>query len=229
MIILIHIRALKANSNNKHQYLTTMKLRKRSYITIGLLVIGLIVFWIFTDSSTGLRNLVSRSIKQIEIGQEVDNLNGVAVYYNDKVSTVVGRNLTNDGYNLGLKYQCVEFVKRYYYEHLNHKMPETYGHAKDFFDTRLADGQKNGPRNLTQYKNPSKSKPKVNDLLVFDKTIFNPYGHVAIVSKVTDNKIELIQQNSGPRGRSRETIRLTYKDGNWKINSGLILGWLWKD
>jgi len=207
-----------------------MKLKHWLYIAIGLLFIGLIGFWHVADTSSILKKVVEfKALSNKEIGQEIDSFNGVAVYYNDKVSTVVGRNLANDGYNLGLKYQCVEFVKRYYYEYLNHKMPETYGHAKDFFDTRLADGQKNSSRNLIQYKNPSKSKPEVNDLLVFDKTIFNPYGHVAIVSKVSDNEIELIQQNPGPRGKSRETIRITNKDGNWKINRGLILGWLRKE
>jgi hypothetical protein len=61
------------------------------------------------------------------------------VYYNGGVANVVGRNVSVDGYNLGLKYQCVEFVKRYYYQHLGHKMPDTYGHAKDFFDRNVAD------------------------------------------------------------------------------------------
>ncbi|MFA0963395.1 hypothetical protein AB9P05_16445 [Roseivirga sp. BDSF3-8] len=50
---------------------------------------------------------------------------------------VSGRNLTPDGYNLGLKYQCGEFMKRYYYLHLNHKMPDSYGHARDFFNPSL--------------------------------------------------------------------------------------------
>ena len=80
------------------------------------------------------RKLKARSM---EIGDKVDSLNGVFVYYNHSVGNVSGRNTTADGYNLGLKYQCVEFVKRYYYENLNHKMPNSYGHAKDFFVTYL--------------------------------------------------------------------------------------------
>lgn len=46
-------------------------------------------------------------------GAPLDSLNGVVVYYNDGMGAVHGRN-TVDGYNVGLKYQCVEFVKRYY-------------------------------------------------------------------------------------------------------------------
>lgn len=47
-------------------------------------------------------------------GDVVDSFQGVHIYYNGFVNHVESRNLTPDGYNLGLKYQCVEFVKRYY-------------------------------------------------------------------------------------------------------------------
>ena len=168
-------------------------------------------------------------MKSMEVGDKVDSLNGVYVYYNNSVGNVSGRNTTSDGYNLGLKYQCVEFVKRYYYEHLDHRMPDSYGHAKDFFVKGLADGKLVKHRNLIQYTNPSTSKPKVNDLLVYDATTFNKYGHVAIISKVTDNKIEIIQQNPGALAPSRETYKLIEKDGKWKIEQGKALGWLRKE
>jgi surface antigen len=164
-----------------------------------------------------------------EIGYKIDSLNGVFVHYNGSVGNVSGRNTTADGYNLGLRYQCVEFVKRYYYEYLNHQMPDSYGHAKDFFDKNLSDGKKNTRRNLTQYKNPSTIKPKVNDLVVFDGTAFNKYGHVAIISKVSNNQIEIIQQNPGPLGKSRVTYSLEQKNGKWEIKSNKLLGWLRKE
>lgn len=164
-----------------------------------------------------------------EIGDKVDSLNGVFVYYNKSVKNVSGRNMTADGYNLGLKYQCVEFVKRYYHEHLNHKMPNSYGHAKDFFVKGLDDVEMVKHRNLIQYTNPSVSKPKVNDLLVFDSSVFNKYGHVAIISNVTGDRIEIIQQNPGRYSKSREILSLNYKDGKWKIEKNRILGWLRKE
>lgn len=163
------------------------------------------------------------------VGDKVDSLNGVYVYYNNSVGNVSGRNTTADGYNLGLKYQCVEFVERYYYEHLDHKMPDSYGHAKDFFVRGVADGTKIKSRNLVQYTNSSSSKPKVNDLLVYDGTTFNKYGHVAIISKVTNTKVEIIQQNPGAMGPSRETYKLSHKNGKWKVEQGKVLGWLRKE
>ncbi len=169
------------------------------------------------------------SMSNKAIGDVVDRFNGVAVYYNGKVANVSGRNTSADGYNLGLKYQCVEFVKRYYFEYLNHRMPDSYGHAKDFFDKSLQDGKRNKRRNLVQYSNPSKTKPKVHDLLVFGGTSFNKYGHVAIVSNVSNNRIEIIQQNPGPSGKSRVTFGLVHKNGKWEIQNNRILGWLRKE
>ena len=185
-----------------------------------MLILGFVGLWTFKKFN--VKN-------DYYIGQQIDSLNGVFVFYNGGIANVTGRNTTKDGYNLGLKYQCVEFVKRYYYEHLNHKMPDSYGHAKDFYDKTLSDGQKNKKRNLYQYKNPSQTKPKVDDLLIFDGTTSNKYGHVAIVSNVTDNEIEIIQQNPGMFGKSRVFFLLDNKDGKWKLKNDRILGWLRKD
>ncbi|MEN9380043.1 MAG: hypothetical protein RJB15_1736, partial [Pseudomonadota bacterium] len=113
---------------------------------------------------------------------------------------------------------CVEFVKRYYYEFYHHKMPDSYGHAKDFFDQSLADGAYNKKRNLNQYTNPSTSRPQVGDLIIFNGHPLNFYGHVAIVSKVADKEIEIIQQNPGPMAPSREKIPLENKDGKYHLS-----------
>ncbi|MFN7913154.1 MAG: CHAP domain-containing protein [Bacteroidota bacterium] len=164
-----------------------------------------------------------------EVGQHLDSLNNVVVYYNGGVDNSSGRNTSSDNYNIGIKYQCVEFVKRYYYEHLNHKMPDAYGHAKDFYDKDLSDGELNKKRNLVQYKNGSKSKPKPDDLIIFSGSTFNKYGHVAIVSTVDDEEIEIIQQNPGPFGKSRDKIKLKNINGLWTLDNDRLLGWLRKE
>ncbi len=164
-----------------------------------------------------------------KVGQEIDRFNGVAVFYNGGVGHSSGRNLSPDGYNLGMKYQCVEFVKRYYYEHLGHKMPDSYGHAKQFFDAALGDGARNSHRDLLQYANGSESKPCPDDLLVFGPSLLNRYGHVAIVSAVTDHDLEIVQQNPGPFASSRKRLPLALKNGRWRCQDGRVLGWLRKD
>ncbi|WP_103865598.1 CHAP domain-containing protein [Aquimarina sp. I32.4] len=163
---------------------------------------------------------------EYEVGQVIDSLHHVKVYYNGGVSHTDGRNLAPDGYNLGIKYQCVEFIKRYYYEHLNHKMPDTYGNAKDFFDETLQDGALNKQRNLLQYHNGAETKPKINDIIIFSRSLWNPYGHVAIVAETTQDSITIIQQNPGPFGESREKYRIIDKEKKYYIDNDRVLGWL---
>lgn len=161
-----------------------------------------------------------------QIGDRLDSLNNVVVYYNGGMGNVSGRNTSPDGYNIGLKYQCVEFVKRYYYEHYKHKMPNAYGNAIDFFNKELKDGELNKDRDLIQYTNPSKSKPQVGDLIIMDATWTNEYGHVVIVSNVTEDEVEIIQQNAGNPDHPRDIFDLELTDGLWEIDHSRILGWL---
>lgn len=197
-----------------------MKGKKEIFVIIGICIL-VAVLAIFINKEN--KHSVAK------IGQVIDNFNGVKVYYNGPYSNISGRNWTKDHYNLGLKYQCVEFVKRYYYENLNHKMPESYGHAKDFFDKNIKDGAFNKRRGLNQYTNSSKAKPKVNDLLIFSGTVFNKFGHVAIISKVKEDEIEIIQQNAGSSTNSRETFSIERKKSKWTIDNYRILGWLRKE
>lgn len=162
------------------------------------------------------------------IGEVVDEYHGVKVYYNGGVNHVEERNVTDDGYNLGLKYQCVEFVKRFYFEYYDHRMPDAYGHAKTFFDTSLHDGELNSARNLLQYSNGSTTKPAEGDILVFDGYILNRFGHVAIVSKCGEDEIEMIQQNPGPFQSSREQYKLKCDGKKFLIDHPRLLGWLHK-
>lgn len=160
------------------------------------------------------------------VGEQLDALNGVAIYYNGGVNTVQGRNLSADGYNLGLRYQCVEFVKRYYFERHGHRMPDTYGHAKDFFDPRLSDGSLNAKRAMHQFHNGSPQPPQAEDLLVFAPSLLNRYGHVAIIASVGNGTLQIVQQNPGPFASSREDLPLSQRDGRWYIEHSRVLGWL---
>jgi hypothetical protein len=92
----------------------------------------------YTLNSCAFANV---EIDKQKIGKVVDEFNGVKVYYNGSINNVSRRNIAKDGYNLGLKYQCVGFIKRYYYQRFNHKIPNSYGHAKDFFDPSIVDGK----------------------------------------------------------------------------------------
>lgn len=194
----------------------------KKVLTISLVIIATTLLVVFLYR----RNKTDASGRTYQIGDRLDSLNNVVVYYNGGMGNVSGRNTSPDGYNIGLKYQCVEFVKRYYYEYYKHKMPNAYGNPIDFFNKELKDGELNKDRGLIQYTNPSKSKPQVGDLIIMDATWTNEYGHVVIVSNVTDDEVEIIQQNAGNPDHPRELFDLELNDGLWEIDHSRILGWL---
>ena len=159
-------------------------------------------------------------------GNVLDEFNQVKVYFNGGVNNSSGRNLSSDGYKIGVKYQCVEFVKRYYFERFGHRMPDSMGNAREFFDRSVPDGAMNAKRGLLQFSNGSPVAPESEDILVFGPWVFNPYGHVAIVTAVNATSLEVIQQNPGPFGGSRETIPLSQTITGWKVQNGRVMGWL---
>ncbi len=193
-------------------------MKKALFLFLSLIATSTLVFFLYKKNQIPSHNY--------QIGDRLDSLNNVVVYYNGGMGNVSGRNTSPDGYNIGLKYQCVEFVKRYYYEYYKHKMPNAYGNAIDFFNKALKDGELNPDRNLIQYTNPSKSKPEVGDLIIMDATFSNEYGHVVIVSGVTANEVEIIQQNAGNPDHPRDVFDLELNDGLWEIDHSRILGWL---
>lgn len=166
------------------------------------------------------------SSKDARQGEVLDAYNGVKVYYNGNPRNVAGRNITTDGYNLGLKYQCVEFAKRYYYKTYGHKMPDSYGHAKDFFDYRFKHGQLNTSRGMYQFKNGFATKPQKDDLLIIGPTPENKFGHLMVVTKVKSGGIEIVQQNPGIGNPSRALLKLNSEEGRWFIDYRGLLGWL---
>jgi len=197
---------------------------KRVQIVIIVLAVVILAIGLWCQKS----GVFPPASSSLEVGDQQGELNGVAIYYNGDSGVSSGRNLTDDGYNLGLKYQCVEFVKRYYFERLGHRMPDSWGHAKDFFDPSLVDGELNETRGLLQFKNGGGSMPKPDDLIILGPSETNSYGHVAIVSKVSSSggEIEIAQQNSGVHGKPRVSIRLKQEGGGWMVDHPRVLGWL---
>ncbi len=161
----------------------------------------------------------------VGIGQEVDNFKGVAVYYNGiDYEQSHGQYYSSDGYYYGNKWQCVEYVKRYYFQVKDHRMPDVMGNAKDFFDPLTLQGKLNQRRGLVQYRNGGGVKPQVDDMVVFTDS---KYGHVAIVTEVTENSVEIIQQNV--LNKPRQSLKLRVKAGHYYLGTGKQpAGWLRK-
>lgn len=172
----------------------------------------------------GLHLFFQTPVKEHSPVKIIDSYKSVPVYYNNLDRTDDNREtFSSDGYYYGLRWQCVEYVKRFYYVAKQHRMPNVFGDAKDFFDPSVPQGGLNKERGLVQYKNGGKEKPHPDDILVFTNA---PYGHVAIVTKVTPDAVEVIQQN---RKNSRQVFALTVKNQHYFIGtSSKPVGWLRK-
>lgn len=164
-----------------------------------------------------------KSYDGLSVGTVIDELNGVNIYFNGSLGNVEGRNVTPDGYNLGLRYQCVEFVKRYYYEVYKHKMPNSYGHAREFFNDQIGVNY-NKDRGLMQYKNGGTTKPKVGDIFVFRGNRKNSFGHIGIVSMVGSDRVEMVQQNVGKH--TRNLYRMNVSNGQYTVDEADLKGWM---
>jgi hypothetical protein len=101
-------------------------------------------------------------------------------------------------------------------------MPDVMGHAKDFFDPSVPHGSMNLRRGMLQFQNGGSEPPKADDLIVFRDTRF---GHVAVISQVTSDSVEVVQQNI--LGKPRQKFNLE------RVNDGYLMhspsspaGWL---
>ena len=157
------------------------------------------------------------------VGRVLDSYRDVPVYDNGLLFfRSHGKNYAPDGYYYGQKWQCVEFIKRFYHDAKHHKMPDVMGHAKSFFDEAVLDGGLNSRRGLIQYRNGSAERPRPDDLLVFADT---KYGHVGIVTDAQESTIEIIQQNI--LGHTRQRLSLTLSNGHYFVTTPRTpAGWL---
>jgi len=101
-----------------------------------------------------------------KVGRELDAYRGVPVYDNGVLFfRSYGKNFSPDGYYFGQKWQCVEFIKRFYFQAKNHRMPDVMENAKSFFDEQIPDGALNPCRGLVELfgvKRPAVTKHLLN-------------------------------------------------------------------
>ena len=125
----------------------------------------------------------------------------------------------------GLRYQCVEYVKRFYSEAYEIDTTNWTGDAYQYFDNASKLG-------FDYYTNRvSQTPPLPDDLLVYkQKSCREPYecfGHVAIVTNTSPSSINIIEQNWSQTGIAN--LNYSYSNDAYKIHdrgSFSVLGWL---
>lgn len=212
-------------------------------VAIGLIVFALLIVGATRISASeplqvphsyGAQSIISANkdnlgldmVSQFDVppGTQIDEYRGIVVYSNGtNYMSSHGLNFSDDGYYYGYKWQCVEYVKRFYYEIYGHKMPDGAGNAKFFYNPMLNQGELNEQRGLLQFKNGGDVRPLLGDLLVFTD---GAYGHVAIIAAMGQGWVEVIQQNSEV---PRERYEIRNENGKYTIvGDKEPAGWLRK-
>lgn len=111
----------------------------------------------------------------------------------------------------GLRYQCVELVMRYFKTKWNLRW---YGNAKTLLD--------GAPRaDVNVYDNGDGAHPPVpGDMLVWTN---GSYGHVALVTEVGSDYVDIIEQNVAGNGRARLPYNGARIGSRW--NGWVPAGW----
>lgn len=165
---------------------------------------------------------------KVPLGIVVDSLNGVFVYHNPPAGSIDPDTLTEEQKTMVQVYTSGEFTKRYYGLLLGISIPDGLNSGTDFFNPSIPDGQLNPATGLMQFALPSATKPQEEDILVFGDSRDNPGGNVAIVARVGNTELEIVQQNPGPLSNTRESYRYYIRKNKWYVQQPHVLGWLRK-
>ena len=146
-------------------------------------------------------------------GFKLGSYKGVIAYSNGDTHGVNGPYK-----NYGYQFQCVEYVNRFYAQALKWKNMRGSGNGVDYFGKAKSNG-------LEANSNNSSISPQPDDLLTFSG---GGYGHVAIITEVGDDYINIIEQNWSSNSATRK-LNLTISNGKYYISpSGgyQVQGWL---
>ena len=117
-------------------------------------------------------------------GQNIGSFRGVIAYSNG--SDTGKYSITEPVGEDGTKYQCIEYCRRFYRVYYGVDTGQWELNAKDWYGFSRFWTVKRFPNNGT-------SLPQPTDILCFKN---RPYGHVAIVTSVEGNLINVIQENA---------------------------------
>jgi surface antigen len=141
-------------------------------------------------------------VAEVAWGTNVGTYNSVIAYSNGSTS-YVGPYST-----YGYKYQCVEYVNRYFVVAKGKSNMKGTGNAKDYCSGR--------PSGVTVYTNTNATKPATGDFLVSNG---GTYGHIAIVRSVGSSSISVIHQNwSNTSSDNSKSLTMSLSGGKYTVS-----------
>jgi glutathionylspermidine amidase/synthetase len=165
-----------------------------------------------------LQSLIKHNYKIIGITHNV-------VVFSNKNINKQKLNYLN-GVFTGIRWQCVEFARRYLIINYGITFKEIPNAHEIFTLTNFHNMLTNKLYPITKHFNGCKILPKVGSLLIWNASVDeNATGHVAIITKINlPNYIEVCEQNWHIDKLNRQ-IKTMYKNGFYILDKHLI-GWI---
>jgi hypothetical protein len=184
--------------------------------------------------SLGLFSLILLfGTNDIEFGEEIGRVNNVVAYSSHNTKMNLEKNyikVNNASIFTGLKWQCVEFARRYLV--LKHNITfQEIDNAYQIFDLNnffYINNNKLITINIKKCINGTCNIIKEGSLLIWDHNV-DDTGHVAVITKVNKDNINIAEQNRENKkwknNYSRQ-INFKYINNNIYILDNHIIGWI---
>jgi len=187
---------------------------------VSLVSLGLILRYILTYK------------KKLSFGKRLGNIDNVWAYSSfdkkelNKFSQLESVYIVPSGLESGLKWECVEFVRRYLI--LTHNVTfRQVDFAYEIFNLDYFTSTINRKKVRINKIINGMNRPKKGSLIIWDRHVtLDNTGHVAIVVKTTHNKIFIAEQNWDNiswNGKNYSRILPLY---NNMIDDPHIIGWI---
>ncbi|CAF3518297.1 unnamed protein product [Rotaria socialis] len=155
----------------------------------------------------------------------------VPVYSNGDDSFFSGKSNFLYGVYTGVKWQCVEYARRWLFIRKGCTFADVYSANDMWYKLSYVEQVVDGKRfPLKTYPNGSPTKPKTESLIIYERNSKLPFGHVAVIVDVVPGYIRVAEQNyyyyywSNSYARQ---IPLAYKNGRYYIEDhDRIYGWM---
>jgi hypothetical protein len=145
---------------------------------------------------------------------------GVPAYVNDFIEK---HHYVKNIYT-GIQWECVEYVRRWYIQVLQLTF-SSINNAIDLWDVPYVYHPITKIKfSFYSIKNGSNIEPNVGDILVFKKNQKYPYGHVAIITRITGDNIYLAEQNVTKKSWNKPYSRKIKRRVDTIIDP-FLLGW----
>ena len=146
----------------------------------------------------------------------------IIAHHNNMKCINLERNYIN-GYFTGLKWQCVEFARRYLI--ITYKISfQEIETAEDIFRLNYFFNVHNNTLiPIKKYVNGSMVLPHVGSLLIWSKSKELKFGHVAVITSINSKYIVIREQNWD--NKNIRKLKLKYNNGYYIMEKDII-GWI---